>query len=533
MSEAIELFIAARTEVGKIRGHNEDDFLVCRNLDANEWFFDSKPALIGNRGALAAIADGMGGEKAGEIASRISMEIVKQRFSNLPLQSYTDREACELLEDIIINAHKEIITDAIQNPTHSRMGTTIVLTWIVNQSAHIAWVGDSRCYLLRSGRLSLLTDDHAPVWDMVRKGKISADEARAHPDSNFISQHLGQKKEALKPDTKTLMLQANDTVLLCSDGLNSMISDTQIEAILNESDTLQTSASNLVIAANDAGGYDNITVLLFKVNGEEVSKAGFSKTQAQKTVNHDLDSIPEMPPLPKERKGINVIGWLIIIAVIFFIGWLTKNIYQKSFTKSEIPSETESITITEEPPPSSDTPINQINFQQKPNYASDTGSSFLTSSVSSEEGSPIDAKSELREYNSLLKRKDELKQKKISACRNTQELIETQKKVDNLYSRFLKIFEFNNNQNEVIARKKSATITDISNLEKDITAYERVYNLYCSDRLPNQPKKTEKLDKIKLEDPLPKALPKMDQHNDSLSKQSLHQVKVPNDSLGN
>lgn len=511
MSEAIELFIAARTEVGKIRGHNEDDFLVCRNIDANEWFFESKPIILGGKGAVVAIADGMGGENAGEIASRISMETVKQRFSNLPQNPYSDREACDLLEDIILNAHKDIVNDAAINPTHARMGTTIILAWFVKQSVHIAWVGDSRCYLLRKGRLSLLTDDHAPVWDMVRKGKISAEEARAHPDSNFISQHLGQKRDALKPDTKTLMLQRNDTLLLCSDGLNSMISDTQIEAVLNESTSLQNSASNLVEAANQAGGHDNTTVLLVKLNGEQELDTLLGNNQTQKTVNHDLESIPEMPPLPKKSKRINILGWLILIAVIVLAAWLANNFYRSSFFNSDKQYDNTTLTITEQPPPPSDTINNQVIRQPKTvtnNLENDGINPNITPNVSASESNLTEEDAKIKELNSLLRRKEKLKNTDVSKCRFSSELKASQDKVKILWLRFDELVEFADNaKSKIKSVKKSTTDKNISELMLDITNIERVYNEQCSAGTFNQPRLIDKQDNKQVKNQLVTPLP--------------------------
>jgi serine/threonine protein phosphatase PrpC len=274
MSDSPEIIIAARTHVGKVRGHNEDDFLVCRSLDSGEWFFDGNSVKVGNKGSLFAVADGMGGENAGEIASRIAMETLQRHFSQLDDREYSDRQACDLLEKIILSANDAVIQNAASNIEHARMGTTIVIAWLQTNRVHIAWIGDSRCYLLRNQNLILVTDDHSPVWEMVRKGKLSVEEAHSHPDKNLISQHLGQKNDPLKPDTKTLILEPGDTLLVCSDGLNGMLTDKQIESNLNRNNNLNFACEQLVEAANIAGGYDNITAILVKIkdlNGEGVA----------------------------------------------------------------------------------------------------------------------------------------------------------------------------------------------------------------------------------------------------------------------
>jgi len=351
MSETMKIYIAARTNTGRVRSHNEDDFLVCRSLDLGEWFFDNNEVIIGKKGALFAIADGMGGEEAGEVASRIAIETIKEKFLQLENKQYTDRDACEFLEKVIHAANNAIITVALTNPAHARMGTTIVIVWIQEFRAYIAWVGDSRCYLSRNERLTLTTDDHAPVWELVKKGKISAEEARAHPDSNFISQHLGQTKDPIKPDTKTLVLQKSDILLLCSDGLNAMLSDSQIETFINKNKAIGNTCTQLIDAANNAGGYDNITAILVEIYDEKRAAANeTAHVKSPKTTASIDENFFENTPAVKRKSGNQTKVFLyfllaLVLAAVFLKFW-TKSIFQIKTAHDKTPAE----TITNAPP---------------------------------------------------------------------------------------------------------------------------------------------------------------------------------------
>jgi Protein phosphatase 2C len=170
------------------------------------------------------------------------------------------------------------------------MGTTLILLWLINDTAHVAWCGDSRCYRLRDGRLRQISKDHSYVQELVDKKLITSDEAFYHPKKNIVTQSLGDSMNKLEPSYTSVPLSINDRFLLCSDGLNTMLMDDHIQQIATSSTDIQECTQRLVEAANTAGGYDNITVVLTDVvTGPAVSKQeplARQKVSTPKTNNH-------------------------------------------------------------------------------------------------------------------------------------------------------------------------------------------------------------------------------------------------------
>ena len=225
--------VGVRSDVGRVREGNEDSYLA--------------------RPPLFVIADGMGGHVGGEVASQTAVGVI---------QEHTDGDVtAEALESILRDANSAIWSKADQDRSLRGMGTTCTLLLLEDAEAYIAHVGDSRAYLLRRDRLTRLTEDHTLVERMVKEGRIPPEEAERHPQRSIITRVLGVEPE-VKVDVSNHRLEAGDRVLLCSDGLTSMIDERAIASILDEHDDPQTTADRLVEAANDAGGEDNITVLV-------------------------------------------------------------------------------------------------------------------------------------------------------------------------------------------------------------------------------------------------------------------------------
>lgn len=158
------------TDVGQKRSHNEDSFAICKNIGNNEWSFDEDEMLeLSVKGALMAVADGVGGANAGEVASYVAIESVKASFEELVdiSQSIQGRE--KLLEETILKAHQDILTHQQKEPETAGMCTTLILGWVKDNHLHVGWVGDSRCYIHHEG-ITLLpfTNDHSLVWDFVK-----------------------------------------------------------------------------------------------------------------------------------------------------------------------------------------------------------------------------------------------------------------------------------------------------------------------------------------------------------------------------
>ncbi|MEA2422058.1 MAG: family protein phosphatase [Thermoleophilaceae bacterium] len=248
---------AALSDVGRQRQGNEDSFL--------------------ERSPLFAVADGMGGARAGEVASRIAVEQFDQ-------QSEVDGPPEEQLAEVARAANRQIHKMAQEDSAYAGMGTTFTAALFGGRELTIGHVGDSRLYRLREGELERLTHDHSLVEEFVRQGKLTPAEAEVHPQRSIITRALGPEPE-VEVDTYTHTGRAGDVYLLNSDGLTGMISEDKVAEILTGSESLEDAAEKLIAAANENGGKDNITVVLFRLGegdedeGDESDTLGGQATQ--------------------------------------------------------------------------------------------------------------------------------------------------------------------------------------------------------------------------------------------------------------
>lgn len=293
--------LGALTDVGQLREHNEDNFLVCSNLEENNWFLVEKPFVLSGWGSLLVVADGMGGENAGEIASALATEAVRDYFTALIKKPRpTLGEIPQLLEKSILYAHRHIVEHARQNPEYAGMGTTILIAWVLNPYAYVAWSGDSRCYVFNEADgLKIASNDHSVVWELVLDGKLDVDEAENHPNSHIITQSLGDGEHPPQPDVTVQELRPGSKLLLCSDGLNGMVNTQTILSILRKPKSPGETCKELIRVANQNGGEDNITVLLLEVlgNAPDVTEP-VSETVA--------DSVTTTQPLPVKSGEIRM-----------------------------------------------------------------------------------------------------------------------------------------------------------------------------------------------------------------------------------
>ena len=232
----------ARSDVGLVRGHNEDSFLL--------------------RTPLFAVCDGMGGHAAGEVASSIAVETI-------------GAQAPSTADDMLLGAAVEAANHAIieageQGKGSPGMGCTASAILIEGSQMAVAHVGDSRVYLLRNGSLVRVTHDHSYVEELVDAGQITADEARVHPSRSVVTRALGSDPD-MYADHFTLEVQNGDRIIVCSDGLSGMITDNEIESLAVSSALPQSAADNLVSAALMAGGADNVTVIVVDVLNDGVA----------------------------------------------------------------------------------------------------------------------------------------------------------------------------------------------------------------------------------------------------------------------
>jgi serine/threonine protein phosphatase PrpC len=235
----MRLVFAAATDVGRMRKNNEDSYLI------------SQP--------VAAVADGMGGHSAGEVASAIAIEELATLGDRGPWENET--AATDDLKQAILRANRRIREMAASDHKLNGMGTTLVALLEDGDMVHVANVGDSRGYLLRQGELSQVTVDHSLVQELVDDGRLSPEDAERHPQRSVITRALGIEPE-VEFDQFTYKLQVGDRLLLCSDGLSDVVGTTQIRNVLLRVRSPQKAARQLVTVANEQGGPDNITVIV-------------------------------------------------------------------------------------------------------------------------------------------------------------------------------------------------------------------------------------------------------------------------------
>jgi len=288
----MNISISGNTDVGRKRDHNEDSFIIL--CDTGKQWQRSNNILLDTKdtkGVIVAVADGMGGSNAGEVASALAIETLEERVREIRSVPENPKQAEKLLNQIIQAAHNRIVKEAKRNKNTKGMGTTLVIGWIVDNTVYIAWSGDSRCYhyaKAKQDKLIPFTEDHSLVWSQVRQGEITPEQARLSEDSNLILQALGDVLQPPKPDFKWTNLELQDRILLCSDGLNSMLNDTGIQQILEYDSTSPVTSENLIKAANNAGGHDNITVIVVDVLSsppeQESEIAGHGKKKRLTTI---------------------------------------------------------------------------------------------------------------------------------------------------------------------------------------------------------------------------------------------------------
>lgn len=245
--EKTKMKVISKTHVGMVRSNNEDSLLV------------REPFLF-------AVADGMGGYSAGEIASRETLKVFE--FATHQLRHQGDMEPEEVLREAFAKANKHTYVLAQKNNAYKGMGTTLTALYLPgDNTAYAAHVGDSRLYLYRNNTLSQITHDHSYVADLLAQGKITDKEAFNHPKRNVLMQALGVEEE-IKTDIIHFALEQGDVLLLCSDGLSDMLQDVEIASIL-EKDAFEKAAIDLLEQSLDNGGKDNISLIMIAIEEDE------------------------------------------------------------------------------------------------------------------------------------------------------------------------------------------------------------------------------------------------------------------------
>jgi PPM family protein phosphatase len=256
----------AGTDTGRQRRENEDSMLA--------------------RAPLFVVADGMGGAQAGEVASRIAVEAFEPGVGN-------SREPEAALAALAQGANARIHELSHSHAEQAGMGTTLTAVYVGEHDVSIAHVGDSRAYRLRDGTLERLTEDHSLVDELMRQGRLTPEEAVEHPQRSVITRALGPEG-AVEVDTRSYAARDGDVYLLCSDGLTTMLDESEVAKVLTAHATLREAGEALIAAANEAGGRDNITVVLLRV--EELDTSGAPMTEEAPVVSTPADQTPQDGP---------------------------------------------------------------------------------------------------------------------------------------------------------------------------------------------------------------------------------------------
>ena len=315
--------LGAQTNVGCVRTNNEDNFVVSADLASGEWLLplDSHTLFfLGDKGTMLVVADGMGGLDAGEIASQIAVDTVKAFFAADKITDEIVKDETTIrkyMREAVIAADENIKKRSKEEKGVKSMGTTLVAAWLIGGYANIVWCGDSRGYLFNpvSG-LTRVTKDHSYVQELVDSGRLLPEYAFDHPDNNIITRSLGNPQKAANPDFVRLQLQEGEILLLCTDGLNSMLRDEEIEAVMQEtSGEIDTCTRALIQGALDLGGHDNVTVVLCQIVPEEDQKA---VPEMQQTVSTFTKKDREKPG---RRRTFWTLGVLLVLLLSCLV-WL-------------------------------------------------------------------------------------------------------------------------------------------------------------------------------------------------------------------
>ncbi|MEC1256736.1 protein-serine/threonine phosphatase PrpC [Bacillus subtilis] len=243
------MLTALKTDTGKIRQHNEDDAGI----------FKGKDEFI-----LAVVADGMGGHLAGDVASKMAVKAMGEKWNEAETIPTAPSECEKWLIEQILSVNSKIYDHAQAHEECQGMGTTIVCALFTGKTVSVAHIGDSRCYLLQDGDFVQVTEDHSLVNELVRTGEISREDAEHHPRKNVLAKALGTD-QSVSIDTRSFDIEPGDKLLLCSDGLTNKVEGTELKDILQSDSAPQEKVNLLVDKANQNGGEDNITAVLLEL----------------------------------------------------------------------------------------------------------------------------------------------------------------------------------------------------------------------------------------------------------------------------
>ena len=281
---------AAATDVGLVREGNEDSYLT--------------------EGPLFAVADGMGGHRGGEVASQLAVETLEKLF----------KEGAGDLPDQVQEANRVVFERSVLDRKVAGMGTTLTAALVEGDRVRLAHVGDSRAYLLRDGTLRLLTEDHTLVHRMVSEGEISKEEAETHPQRSVLTRALGVDT-VVDVDDDSLQVRPGDRLLLCTDGLTSMVSEDEIEDVLRTVPDPREAAQRLVRMANEAGGVDNTTVVILDFSDDDAAgRPDGQATPSREAIAPARVGRPARSRRLPTRRLLLWVGIIVAVVVVALVG---------------------------------------------------------------------------------------------------------------------------------------------------------------------------------------------------------------------
>jgi serine/threonine protein phosphatase PrpC len=291
-STEVKIRLFARTDVGQVREHNEDNFLVADLTKRERGLAEGNRATtLGPHGAIFAVCDGMGGAAAGEVASQLAVDILLERMTDgLESRSTSRDEIARRLVRAVESAGLRIFQEAKVDRSRRGMGTTVTAAALVDNHLFLAQVGDSRGYILRGDTLVQVTRDQSLVNQLIEAGQLTEEEAETFEHNNIILQALGTS-DTVAVDLTFVELQLGDILLLCSDGLSGMVRFDDIREILKSSSEPLEICKAMTERANQAGGHDNITVIVAQFEGSGLSSVPSSKDA--ETLRYRKYNLPE------------------------------------------------------------------------------------------------------------------------------------------------------------------------------------------------------------------------------------------------
>jgi len=301
-STVIEVRVFGQTDVGQVREHNEDNFLVADLTRKAREFEPGQAHVLGKSGAVFGVCDGMGGAAAGEVASRLAVDIIYDRLAEAKAPRNREDLARRLVR-AVQDAGVRIFGEARADRSRRGMGTTSTIATLIDDRLFLAQVGDSRAYILRDGDLTQVTRDQSLVNQLIEAGQLTEEEAETFEHNNIILQALGTS-EVVQVDLTYVDLRSDDTLLICSDGLSGMVRSEDIRGVLTELEDPAEACAKLIASANDAGGHDNVTVVLVKFGGAglpEIAEDDEAVTYRKYSFSATEGPAGDDEPLPSER----------------------------------------------------------------------------------------------------------------------------------------------------------------------------------------------------------------------------------------